>query len=43
MEDKDLLRLAIQAVLGQNKSDVEKAEEIVEMLDKLDSSFWVKE
>jgi len=35
MSEKEWLRKAIQAILAQNKSDVEKANEIIELFDEL--------
>ena len=37
MTEREWFKKAIQAILSQNKSDVEKAEEITEMVESLKS------
>ena len=36
MDKRELLRVALQCILKQDKSDVAKAEEIMEMFESLD-------
>ncbi|MER2007450.1 MAG: hypothetical protein ABS939_08350 [Psychrobacillus sp.] len=35
MDEKYWLKKAIQAILSQNKSDIEKVDEIIELIDEL--------